>query len=220
MHISDTHSRFIHLHGAFNAVIHTGDFFPDSHHLGAGDKVASAKFQLQWLRDNISEMKKWLQGHPFLFILGNHDFASPDVMEAELNFEGIKAINLTDKIVTFEGINFYGFPYVPAINGMFNYEREVPEMQIEVDKMVTELNNTYVEVLACHAPIYNCLDLTGDNRNLGSRVIADALDYKINEEMQPTYYLHGHIHAAHGIKMRNDMLVSNAATTQHIIECL
>lgn len=217
-HISDTHGTFNRLHGSFDVVLHTGDFLPDSQKLTEGNKVGQAKFQIQWLRDNIPEMRKWLQGHTFLFILGNHDFVSPEIMEAELISEGINAINLTDKVITYQGVNFFGFPYVPAINGMFNYEREIPEMQEEVKKIVEALNTSYVEVLACHAPIYNSLDLSNANKVLGSTVIADALDYQVKKEMQPAYYLHGHIHNAHGIKMRNGMLISNAATVQHIIE--
>ena len=163
-------------------------------------------------------MKQQLQGHPYLFILGNHDFVDPQWMESFLQSEGIDAHNLTDQVVTFQGVNFYGFPYVPAINGMWNYEREIPEMQKQIEPLVEALNKNYVDVLACHAPIYKVLDLSMGNEILGSTVIAEALDYKIARDMQPAYYCHGHIHEAAGISIRNHMLVSNAATTHLIIE--
>jgi len=218
MHISDTHGGFPRLYGRFDVVIHTGDLFPNSHHVMAGNKTQEMAFQLQWLRDQIPTFKAWLQGHPFLYVPGNHDFLNHDLMAMELQAAGINAINLTDKVTTFQGVNFYGFPYVPAINGMWNYEREIPEMQKEVDKMVDVLNTTYVDVIAAHPPIHKVLDLSMGNEVLGSTVIANALDYKINKEMMPTTYLCGHIHEAHGIAVRNGMLVSNAATTKHIIE--
>ena len=139
-------------------------------------------------------------------------------MESFLQSEGIDAHNLTDQVVTFQGVNFYGFPYVPAINGMWNYEREIPEMQKQIEPLVEALNKNYVDVLACHAPIYKVLDLSMGNEILGSTVIAEALDYKIARDMQPAYYCHGHIHEAAGISIRNHMLVSNAATTHLIIE--
>lgn len=217
-HVSDTHGHFPRLYGRYDVVLHTGDFFPNSHHVGAGNKVQEAVFQFQWLRDNITEMKQQLQGHPYLFILGNHDFVDPQRMEAFLRSEGIDAHDLTDQVVTFQGVNFYGFPYVPAINGMWNYEREIPEMQKQVEPMIEALNKTYVDVLACHAPLHKVLDLSMGNEILGSTVISDALDYKVAPDMQPAYYLCGHIHEAHGLSLRNGMLVSNAATTHQILE--
>lgn len=217
-HISDTHGGFPKLYGKYDCVVHSGDFFPNSHHVRAGNKIQEAAYQLEWLKGKISEMKPWLQGHPFLYVLGNHDFLHPGLMEYTLQSEGIKAIDLTDKIVTHEGVNFYGFPYVPAINGMWNYERETPEMQEEADKMVAQINVKYTDVLVCHAPIYKCLDLSYGNQVLGSNVIANTIDYKINNDMMPTTYLHGHIHESSGISIRKNMLVSNAAVTRHIIE--
>lgn len=218
MHISDTHGGFPRLYGRFDVVIHTGDFFPNSHHVGQGNKTQEAIFQHDWLRQQIPTMKQWLQGHPFLYVPGNHDFLNADLMEHELRSAGIECLGLTDKITTFKGVNFYGFPYVPSINGMWNYEREVPEMQKEVDKMVDALNGTYVDVVAAHAPFYKMLDLTMGNEVVGSTVLANAFDYKINKDMMPVAYLCGHIHEAHGMALRNGMLVSNAATTKHIIE--
>ena len=218
LHVSDTHGQLPRLYGRFDVVIHTGDLFPNSHHVMQGNRVAEALFQHQWLQDELASFKKWLGGHPFYYVPGNHDFLASALMEQELAAEGIKVHDLTDKLLTFEGVNFYGFPYVPAINGMWNYEREIPEMQVEADKMVEELNKTYVDVLVCHAPLYKCLDLSMSNQLLGSTVISDALDYKVSKDMQPTHYLCGHIHEAHGVTIRNGMLVSNAATTQHIIE--
>lgn len=217
-HISDTHSGFPKLCGRFDAVIHTGDFFPNSIHLQTGNRTQEMMFQQTWLEEHLNEMKLWLQGHTFLYVLGNHDFLHAALMEQILCSAGIKAIDITNKMVTYEAVNFYGFPYVPAINGMFCYEREIPEMQAEVDKIVPILNETFIDVLACHAPLYKTLDLSMGNQLCGSTVIADALDYKISKNMTPAYYLCGHIHEAHGITVRNGMVVSNAACTQNILE--
>lgn len=217
-HISDTHGGFPRLHGKYDAVIHTGDFFPNSHFRGEGNKVREAVFQMRWLEDNIDVMKQQLQGHPYFFILGNHDFVNPKMVEAFLNSEGVVALDLTDQLVTFKGVNFYGFPYIPFIDGGWNYEKQIPEMQEEADKMAEVLNKTFVDVLACHAPLNKCLDLSYGNQLLGSSVIANTLDYKVAKEFMPANYLCGHIHEAHGLTIRNGMLVSNAATTYQIIE--
>jgi Icc-related predicted phosphoesterase len=217
-HVSDTHGGFPMLYGRFDAVIHTGDFFPNSAAVMQGNKVQEAVFQSEWLRSQIPTMKAWLRGHPFLYVPGNHDFTASERMGDMLRAEGIDAVCLADKITQYRGVNFYGLPYVPFISGMWNYEREIPEMQVEVDKMVERLNQEKVNVLACHAPIHKVLDLSMGNEILGSTVIANALDYKINKENMPTHYLCGHIHEAHGVTVRNGMMISNAATTQHLIE--
>jgi Icc-related predicted phosphoesterase len=218
MHISDTHGTLPTLYGRFDLVLHSGDLFPNSHHRAEGNKNREMAFQLQWLRDTIPEFKKQLRGHPFLYVPGNHDFLHPDLMEYEMRSEGIEAIGLTNKITSYHNVNFYGFPYVPFIDGSWNYECQIPEMQVEVDKMVEQLNSTFVDVMTCHSPPFKSLDLTIGNEIIGSTVIANALDYKINKEMMPPTYLCGHVHEAAGITVRNGVLISNMATNQTIIE--
>jgi Icc-related predicted phosphoesterase len=219
-HISDTHGGFPTLYGRYDAVIHTGDFFPNSAACMAGNKIQEAIFQAEWLRSQIPTMKQQLHGHPFLYVPGNHDFVPSDMMEHMLRAVGVEALCLADKITQFKGVSFYGFPYVPFISGMWNYERQLPEMQIEVDKMVEKLNQDHVQVLACHAPPYKMLDLTMGNELIGCTVISNALDYKINKDNMPSHLLCGHVHEANGVAVRNGMLVSNAATTQHLIEVI
>jgi len=217
-HVSDTHGEFPHLHGRYDVVVHSGDFFPNSAAMMHKNLTQEMAFQLDWLSQNIRNIKLWLQGRSFLFILGNHDFLHPQLMAQTLATEGIAAINLTEQVISYENVNFYGFPYVPPINGMFNYEREIPEMEFEAEKMVKALNNSYVDVLVTHAPLYQILDLTHGNDTIGSTVITNVLDYKMNKEHLPSYLLHGHCHEANGLAIRGEMLISNAACTYHIIE--
>jgi Icc-related predicted phosphoesterase len=220
MHVSDTHGGFPRLHGRYSLVVHTGDFFPNSIACIEKDKSLEMKFQLQWLRDNISNIKLWLNGHTLIYVPGNHDFLHPDTMEYELQKAGVKAYGIANRLLKVNGHNFYGFPYVPTIDGTWNYEKDIPEMQTEVDQMVGILNSVKVDVLCCHSPPYGCLDLTYGGDQIGSTVIANALDYKINEEMIPKYYLCGHDHEGNGLALRNGVLVSNAATTYQIIELI
>lgn len=218
-HVSDTHGHFPTLYGRFDVVVHSGDFFPNSAHLSTGNKQLEMAFQLDWLRQQAPTIKQWLRGHPFLFTLGNHDFLHADLVTMTLSEAGIlNARCLHDRVVNHDGVSFYGFPYVPAINGRWNYERELPEMQDEVDRMVKKLNAEKVDVLVCHAPLANALDLHMGNFHLGSTVITNALDYSLEKDKVPSHYLCGHIHEAAGVHVRNGMLVSNAAVTQHVIE--
>jgi Icc-related predicted phosphoesterase len=218
-HISDTHGGLPKLSGRYDIVVHSGDILPNSYAVMNRNITQEMAFQLDWLTQNLINFKKWLQGTPFLFIPGNHDFLHPDIIEKTLNSEGIKAINLSNKRVMYEDISFYGFPYVPAIGGnMWNYEREIPEMDVEVGKMLDVINKDYTDVIVAHAPLYQILDLTKGNDTTGSTVIANAFDYEMNKNMLPLYYMHGHIHEANGLTVRNNMLISNAATTFHTIE--
>lgn len=216
LHVSDTHGGLPRLHGTFDLIIHSGDFFPDM----TTDRTKSMALQLDWMSRHMSDINQWLQGTPMLFVLGNHDWLHPELMEQTLQSEGIKATSLHNKIVNYQGLNFYGFPYVPVINGMFNYECGIDGMTEEVDAMVSVLNEHYVDILVAHAPMYKVLDLTRGNVNIGSTVISNAFDYKLKKEMVPTHYLCGHCHEANGITIHNGMLVSNAACTYHVIEVL
>ena len=217
-HVSDTHGGFPRLNGTYDLVVHSGDFFPNSYEVMNKNITKEMAFQLDWLNQNLRNIKIWLQGCKLLFIPGNHDFLHPALMEKTLTEDGIDAKNIMEKVVNVDDVTFYGFPYVPAINGMWNHEREIPEMEIEVDKMVKALNATYVDVLVTHAPLYQYLDLTRGNDIIGSTVIANAIDYKLNKDKIPTHLLCGHCHEANGIAIRDKMLISNAACTYHTIE--
>lgn len=216
-HVSDTHGRLPVLYGRYDCVVHSGDFFPNSEYV-LQSKTLEMAWQLDWLKQRAPAIKAWLQGRPFFVTFGNHDFLDADKAMEVLVDAGINAQCLHDKHVEFEGVVFYGFPYVPFISGMWNYERELPEMQVDVDRMVNDLNTKKADILVCHSPPYNTLDLTVANQKMGSVIISTALDYQINN--LPSHYLCGHCHEGHGLTMRNGMLISNSATTQHILEIL
>lgn len=216
-HVSDNHSLFAPLVGKFEAVVHSGDFFPNSNNVWTS-QIKELEFQYQWLRDNLPVIKDWLQGNPFLFTLGNHDFVDGDYMAGLLNSIGIEAYNLADRVTTFQRVNFYGFPWIPYIQGNWSYECTVSQMQPHIDRMVETLNQTYVEVIVAHSPMYGTLDFSKHNICLGSTQLANAFDLQIEKNMMPLAYLCGHIHEARGVSMRNGMLVLNSATTQNVIE--
>lgn len=226
-HNSDNHGNFPVLYGKFSAVLNSGDFFPNSER--CGNKPYEMEFQLNWLRNNIEngKFKEWLGNCPFLYVPGNHDFLPHYVMEEELRKAGIEAYDLTDQLVEFQGFNFYGFPYIPYCGGFWNYELQLPEMQREVDLMVAKFRDYYksnqmIDVLVAHSPPYGNLDVTHGNSIIGNIPMANALDYKMFTEnltrIGPSYYCCGHEHSSWGVSMRNDMLLSNAATSQIILE--
>ena len=218
LHISDTHGQLPELNGRFDIVVHSGDFFPNSKKIFSGNKKEEVSFQENWLISKIDQIKDFVQNCPFLFILGNHDFINPVKMEDILNQHGIKAINLTNKFVKFSDIHFYGFPYIPYIKGFWNYEKTSQEMQKEINKMAEIINNEdYIDVLVSHSPIYGILDTAFYNQNIGNQSLLNAINYNIIKKM-PQYFLCGHCHEDFGITLKYNMLISNSATTQNIIE--
>lgn len=219
-HVSDTHKEFPQLIGRFDVVVHSGDFFPDFY-IPSGNQNQLPELQLNWLQENIVLIKRWLKGSPLLFILGNHDFVSPDIVEKTLKDHDIDATSLHDEVITYQEVKFYGFPYVPTIDGTFNYERrDVPEMFHEISNMIQKLSETYVDVLVAHAPPYQVLDLTIENKNVGNSNLANIFIDKRYKNILPEYLLVGHIHEASGVTIWNNTLVSNAAFSKNIIEVI
>ena len=216
LHGSDYHGKLFPLKGNYDTVVFSGDFFPDCPYQYS-DKNKYAAFQLQWLESQIFDIKKWLNGHPILMIGGNHDFLSYKIVEKVLKDEGINCIDLNDKLVTHDLVNFYGFPYIPVIDESFNYELDLDERQEKVDEMVSILNSTKVDVLVCHAAAKDILDVDRLGYSYGCPILADAFMNKIHRDMLPEVVCHGHIHSP-GITVKNGILFSNAATFQHTIE--
>jgi len=214
LHISDTHSKFPELKGNFDVVVHSGDWLPDY----AVNIDQYAINQETWVYTKAAEIKKWLNGKPFFLSQGNHDFANPNAVEYILRSEGIEAYNIENKIVSYQGTNFYGFPYVPTINGEFNYEKDEQEMFLATDELAETLNKTYIDVLVAHCPIYGVLSTSSFSlENYGNQDMKRIFEYKVSKDMIPSAYLCGHLHSCYGIKNYYGMLVSNAACTQHII---
>ncbi len=212
-HLSDSHGTFPRLFGSYDVIVHTGDMSPNFYY-----DSKEASLQMYWWEEHIEHLKKQIQNHPFLFTLGNHDFINGYWLEGLLNSNGIQAKCLHDQIYTHQGVNFYGFPYIPPISGKYAYESTTEQMAHHLETMGLHLNNSYVDVIAAHAPPSNYLDLAHSNNRYGNSQMNAFLDYTLQVDMVPKYYLCGHIHDAHGLMMRGDMLISNAALTRHILE--
>lgn len=215
-HISDTHSTFPNISKDAEFIIHSGDFFPNFRTWFTGELGLEAKNQELWLLDNIELMKKQLQGRDFLYVLGNHDFLHPEIMEKLLNDNRINAINLTNKSVEYKEYNIYGFPYIPYIEGRWNYEKDIGPMYDEFDVVIDLLNKKKHDILVCHSAPANVLDECRWT-NMGSTAIANGIFYKIAKDMQPQHVLFGHIHEACGIVKIDNITFSNAATTQNYL---
>lgn len=214
-HCSDNHGFFKLDNTPFDFVVNSGDFCPNSNTLRRGKWKEESIYQLNWIKNNIDHLKAFLQGKDLLFIPGNHDFLDPNDMAELLNNNGITAINLENKITKYKDLTFYGFSYIPRISGAWNYEKTSAEMHSEVNKLSEILNENIIDILVCHSPPYGILDKMWNGQSVGNLALINAINYKINN--LPKYILFGHIHEANGILVKDNVVYSNAATTNHII---
>ncbi len=220
-HISDTHSLMNKLNGDFDAIVHSGDFMPNSPFRftssfqlnGYIDVPREYHFQKKWITDNLQRLADWIGDKPFIFCAGNHDFYDPIPLMKDY---GINAINITNASYTYNGLKFYGFPYVPFI-GCWNFELGHDKMTEEVERVVALSNEGEIDILVCHCPPANILDYDHkQGKHFGNGPLKTSLEYKF--DILPKALLTGHIHQSHGTYVYNNMIISNAATIQRIIE--
>lgn len=204
-HVSDTHGRLEPLRGSFDAVVSSGDFLPNR---TFGTAVIEQSFQPCWIEDNADKLRTWIGDKPLLMTSGNHDFVSASYFLRQI---GINAVNLDDHRVEFEGLIFYGFPWVPHFTGQWNYESDSRELEARTNAIDLE----GVDVLVAHSPLYGVRDMNRDGERCGSRPMRNLLQ---EASHVPTHYLCGHIHESAGIQAwSRGITVSNAACTQHIL---
>lgn len=211
-HVSDTHGYFPDLHKEAEIIIHSGDLCPNK---TRGNRSIEIPYQSEWVKGNAKTFKDWIGDRPFLLSYGNHDF-SPYICRI-LQLEGINAINITNTKVTLNGVRYFGFPHIPYIEGEWNCESTVPQMQKEIRRLKDELESG-IDILVAHSPIAGILDLNSDYERCGNRQMADLFNYMLDDKFWPKAYLCGHIHQDHGISSLGDMIISNAATTVNLIE--
>lgn len=218
LHCSDRHSLFPKLIGDYDIIVDSGDALPNGPKM---NRDREAEFQRSWTIHNLDEYAKFIGDKPFLLCNGNHDFTEQtcDILQSA----GIHAYNITNKKFAFRGLNFYGFPYIPFIEGSWNYELIFPEMIHKLDPVIRMINDGEIDVLVPHCPPYGIMDLTPDGRHIGNAALKNAIEYKLAK--WPKAMLFGHAHQNFGlINMENPnnpketMLLSNAALHYRIIE--
>lgn len=213
-HVSDSHGRMFSYNRHNSILIHSGDMLPNSDYIFADNLEKEIEYQKNWVIKNIS-----LFPSNFVFTLGNHDFVDGFELEQIFKGHGISAVCLHDKIVNYGGLRLYGFPYIPKIAGMWNYECDSDQMLEHANRMIAVLSG--VDCIVAHSPLGGILDYIVPEApyfsggSVGNHILSNKLNYI---EHNVKYYLHGHIHEQHGIAIKNGMLISNAATVKNYIE--
>lgn len=214
-HTSDTHGYFPTISSDVDLIIHSGDFFPDPIYSCSLKDLIS--FQTNWLFTNLATIRDWTHGKTIIFCQGNHDWPNPKIHESILNSGKINAYVLHESISNIKGLYFYGFPFVPTINDTHNHNKDHPEMNKAVQKLVQASNNKKVDVIIAHCPPAGVLDLAKSGQRFGNLEMSRAFmnDFKVF----PKAFLCGHIHYSGGkLAQIGKMIVSNAATTINYIE--
>lgn len=211
LHTSDTHGAdlsAIPLDG-IDVIVHSGDFQPTKgRRMGERIRpVAESRYQERWIRKAAPKIAEWAGARLFLYLPGNHDFfhCVPDLEAA-----GVHIINLSGRTATVEGVSFYGYRFVPYLEGEWCgelREHEIAEHALEFPD---------VDVLVTHSPPAGILDAAHGDRH-GSTALANEYLYH-REGRWPRVWLCGHVHEGVGRMPFGDTLVVNSATTYQVVE--
>lgn len=205
LHVSDNHGYLGDELLPAHFIVHTGDFCPNR---TFGIRSIEETYQPYWIETRAAELRAWIGDRPILVVHGNHDFVDT---VPHLRRAGIEAYNLDDKRVDLFGLIFHGFPWVPWFG---DWNNMIGNTELTLRTNALDLEG--VDVLAMHSPIYGVLDRNQDGERCGSKPMREYLQ---NATHVPRYVLHGHIHESHGLQSwSRGMIVSNAATTQRVID--
>ena len=217
LHISDSHGIPREPQESFDVVVHSGDLLPNGSY---GVRDVETAFQPRWLEQNAARFPNAFRGKPFIYVPGNHDFVDP---APYLKAHGILARTLVDEVVEVNGLRFWGHPWTPPFFD-WNYMLRPEAMKLKLDRLVQALKNEKVDVVVSHGPMFGVLDRNADGDRCGCKQLRAVL---ATTTAPPRALLHGHIHESPGLtrwrsqRSRVDqqtVLVSNAATTQRVIE--
>lgn len=158
----------------------------------------------------VKEFVPWLKDVPAkhkVLIGGNHDF----FMDQKETFDRLlKLIDLPENIhylrdssVEIDGLNLYGFPWVPNLP-TWAFHADRPTLQDKIDKIPDS-----TDILISHGPPDGILDevLYAHYPHVGCPFMPD----QVNRRIKPALYVCGHIHESYGTEEIGDTLYANVA---------
>lgn len=227
-HVSDSHSFLVPIPEEAEVVCHSGDLLPNLTRDFYGDRAkieTEQNYQRAWIRRNAKRLQNWIGSRKFIFSSGNHDYIDPTIIMREIGIDA-KCIDL--ERYTYKGIVFYGFPFVPFMDGEWNLECEGDEMARHIRRLRDELQREpRIDVLLAHCPPNGILDcrivvrnqgeITFVDQHEGNKQLTGLLSY-IEEWSLPQVLLCGHLHPHYGVVEEFGLTVSNAATKANLLE--
>lgn len=110
-------------------------------------------------------------------------------------------IYLEDSAIEIKGVKFYGTPHQPPYND-WGFNRDEKEREALFSKIPQD-----ADVVICHGPIYDVLDLCKDGTKAGCKILKRI----VLEEVKPRLFVCGHIHESYGVVDFNFGKIVNAS---------
>lgn len=208
--MSDTHGVLpTPLDGDWDCILHTGDMLPNRSY---GIRPLEITFQQYWLEENAPKFHPRYWDKPVFYVPGNHDYIDPTRTMRDL---GIDARLVCNERVEFMGANFYGFPWTPTFYD-WNWMCGPLEMEHHLQPAIELMEQGALDVFLAHGPMYGVRDRNAQGERCGSKVVRRVMQ---DVRHPPKVMMHGHIHESRGTQAwARGIMVSNAATTQQIVE--
>lgn len=155
--------------------------------------VHSGDFTMTGTESEALDFLNWLCDLPYkhkIFICGNHDDCLYDA-----NIDGLdhNVHYLRNSGVEIDGVKFYGVPMFMNDCISSRQNRNYDDIPADTDILIT------------HSPAYGILDLD-DHTHYGSEALLKTVT-----TIKPRYHRFGHVHAQHGILIKDGTVYSNGA---------
>jgi Icc-related predicted phosphoesterase len=182
---SDTHNWLPRLPGG-DLLIHSGDATMSGN---ARELEAFAQYL------NALKYRK------IIFVPGNHDFEMDNNLSQMKKYFDPKVEILINQSFSWNGLNFYGSPYVPILK-----EWAFGKTYAQRKQMFSHIPDS-TEVLITHVPPFETLDASLVGERLGCLALKERL------ASLPNVFLHvfGHIHNSYGVKETPGRVSINAS---------
>jgi len=193
--ISDFHGNLNFAVEESNLLLIAGDICPAYRNF-----LTSIDMQEDWLN---CEFRKWLKKQPVKNVVicpGNHDW----IFEKDINRVpnlGNNVHCLIDERTELLGLKIYGTPWqLPFCDWAFNLREE--GLKLCWEKIPED-----TDILLCHGPPYNIMDIEGrDNSHIGSISLSNRI-----KNIKPKIVAFGHNHNEHGVVEHDGITYVNAS---------
>ena len=139
---------------------------------------------------DVDSLDDWFGRQEFdriLYVGGNHDFAIEK--RARTGHQVFRnAAYLEDAPLQYRGINFYGAPWIPELEG-WAFHRPAPEIRERWELIPPE-----TDILITHTPPHNILDRNRRGKACGCPELRKRV-----LDLRPRIHCFGHVHAGGGM---------------------
>lgn len=152
--------------------------------------------------ENIDDILKDINSD-IMYIYGNDDLTDKDLKYGQ---------KISNKIVTYKGIDFMGFDWVNKTPFNSNREKSEEELYSLFNKLYKNYNKENPLIILAHCALKDILDLVSRQENVGSYTLRNMIEY-----CNPLGYIHGHIHEDYGLDKLNNTYIFNSSC-EHTID--